>query len=303
MKLFSPMIRKIGLYSICAIAGSLISFLAVFICRGGYSSYISVSYFIVLYVATIYTYFYFKLKIALSKYLQLLLLNIPLIFVTFYSLHANRDLYPIAFPAITIVVFIGIISAFIFIYKSKKTAIFLLAFGTIGICIWNSIFLVPIISKQLNRYTESSIRLKFENLFLKNQDGESIKVETLIGNKPSLLDFMFFDCKPCKKKLPFLNTLAGELKEKSNILVIVNGNIDSFEYYKKLCENYAFLENLIFYYDDKGLFTTRLKVDAYPKEFIIDKQAYIKFTSSGFDPILENSYVNERKKIIHKLLL
>ena len=93
------------------------------------------------------------------------------------------------------------------------------------------------------------------------------------------LDFWATWCPPCKKSMPFLNSLRNELLDQGFEIVAISVDEDSdaaWNFLKQYPVDYAIAM------DPSGLCPEQYDVKAMPSAYFIDRQGIIRFIHLGF---------------------
>lgn len=212
----------------------------------------------------------------------------PILIFTIYGLWINaKDLFPFIFPAITLLFTLCILE---YLFTGTKRRI-LFSFNIILILFFSFVIYPSLTAKKNIEY----LSLPFEDIKSFNMltpDGASI---SLYNDKMILMDFMFLECKPCILKLNYLQTLKNL---PISINIIVDGQIDKFEDFKKYYyENKEMLSGFTFLYDIEGRLSRKMKINTYPTELII-KNKNIILKDVGVPSDAKTDYFDIRKKIL-----
>jgi len=108
--------------------------------------------------------------------------------------------------------------------------------------------------------------------------GNKIKISDLKG-KVVVINFWFIACKPCTMEIPELNHIVANYAGKDVVFLAVA--LDDAKDIKK------FLKEKVFDYricPDSDQFATDMKVTAFPTHFVIGKDGFLQFKTSGFSP-------------------
>ncbi|WP_312188837.1 hypothetical protein [Sphingobacterium sp.] len=212
----------------------------------------------------------------------------PILIFTIYGLWINvKDLFPFIFPTITLLFTLCILE---YLFTGTKRRV-LFSFNIILILFFSFVIYPSLTAKKNIEH----LSIPFEDIKSFNMltpDGVSI---SLSNDKMILLDFMFLECKPCILKLNYLQTLK-DLPISINI--IVDGQIDKFEDFKKYYyENKEMLSGFTFLYDIEGRLSRKMKINTYPTELII-KNKNIILKDVGLPSDAKTNYFDIRKKIL-----
>jgi len=258
----------------------------MFILRSGYVT-IGIFYKYIL----IYVIFSLSINLLPKKYktkLHISLLLAPILFLTCLACYVNfQELYPLVFPTVTILFILSLVA---FLIKPQKKR--WIHITNLTLIIAYSFFVYPktVVERQLQKFNIAQENLPKMSFLTAEGNSTTLPTETT-----GILDFMFINCFPCIAKLPALTTLA---QDKIAVYVIVNGNIDSFESFKKFYNTikvkYA---GLHFLYDEDGRVSKRLAIKAYPTEFILMK-GNIVYKDLGFADDAIPQYLKRRKEIL-----
>ena len=212
----------------------------------------------------------------------------PIFIFTTYGLCVNAsDLFPLIFPAITLIFTFCILE---YLFTDTKRRI-LFSFNIVFILFFSCV-IYPSFSARKNIEYVSIPFEDFQTFNMLTPTGASISISS---DKMILLDFMFLECKPCILKLSYLQTLK-DLPISINI--IVDGQIDRFEDFKKFYyENQETLAGFTFFYDIEGRLSKTLKIKTYPTELLI-KNKNILLRDVGVPSDAKADYFNIRKKIL-----
>lgn len=134
---------------------------------------------------------------------------------------------------------------------------------------------------------------KRTELTLQTIDGKPVSLQSKIGKKVVLLDFYFTTCLPCIAKRRALEKLKERLTNEVEIILIDNGDIDSFERFK--AEKKTNIETL---YDTGGILAKNLNLHSFPYEIIIDKKGIIRRVDLGYNESVEALYL---ESVTHKI--
>lgn len=274
----------------------------MFLLRGGVIPRLEISYYCVYiyhFFLSIFLFNILKNKVGKNIF-AILAIFLPTTLLTIYGLIVNaEDLYPVIFPTVSIIILYSVVASF-FTHKKLMVGILISTVGILLIFLWNSFFLEKIIFERENHYSYDGKKFPLVDKYVQDSHGSNKLLSTLVLNKKTLLEFMYFNCLPCREKIPVLNKLKNQLNERLNILIIVNGAIDDYNDYQNLLKFYSKSSSLNFYFDPDGNLTKSLKIKAFPTEYIIDEKQFIKLVSVGFSADTKNIYINERKKFILK---
>ncbi|MDB3870061.1 TlpA family protein disulfide reductase [Candidatus Thioglobus sp.] len=148
----------------------------------------------------------------------------------------------------------------------------------------------PLAPKTLSKRKTTKVSLNFSELTLKPYKGKqniALQLKDLNGNtvklsdykdKVILLNFWASWCKPCIKEIPSLVRLGEQLKQQDFEIITVNvgesaREISDFKRHVKF--------DLPILLDDEGKAVQEWGVYAYPSNFILDKNAIIRYTYRG----------------------
>lgn len=106
-----------------------------------------------------------------------------------------------------------------------------------------------------------------------------------------LLNFTRTFCLPCKEKKPSLEIVARKLKNKPFKLVNVYFSQD--ERFKIETSPYT-----VTFYDQKDLFSKKMKIGGAPTEIILDKNGKIRRTMLGYTKELNSNYESDTESLI-----
>lgn len=261
----------------------------MFILRSGYVT-IGIFYKYIL----IYVIFSLAISMLPKKYktkVHISLLLAPIIFLTSLACFVNfQELYPLVFPVVTILFILPLV-AFL-VQPQKKTWVHI---TNLALITAYSFFVYPQAVVERNLQSFDIAKQNLPQMSFLTVDGKSI---TLPTETTGILDFMFINCRPCIAKLPALITLV---QEKIAVYVIVNGNIDSFDYFVKFYNSVKDTSTGIqFLYDVDGKVSKSLAIKAYPTEFIL-QHGHIIYKDLGFADDAIPQYLQRRKEIlVHK---
>lgn len=134
-----------------------------------------------------------------------------------------------------------------------------------------------------------------------DKDSNIISSSTL-KNKIVLLDYWFIGCGPCKTKMKELSYLAEYYKNDTSIVILAidrGSGSDTFNNFQK--EIKKFPDNITFAYDAYGKNAQEMSIEAYPTEFIIDKNWKIASSLLGFGVSIASIYKKETIAKINEL--
>ncbi len=278
--------NKILLFFLYLLYSSIIVSIPMLILRSGYFEIGMRFRYIFIYFVFIILLFLVNRIVSVRRSFWYLLA--PILIFTIYGLWINaKDLFPFIFPAITLLFTLCILE---YLFTGTKRRI-LFSFNIILILFFSFVIYPSLTAKKNIEY----LSLPFEDIKSFNMltpDGGSI---SLSNDKMILLDFMFLECKPCILKLNYLQTLKNL---PISINIIVDGQIDKFEDFKKYYyENKEMLSGFTFLYDIEGRLSRKMKINTYPTELII-KNKNIILKDVGVPSDAKTDYFDIRKKIL-----
>jgi hypothetical protein len=145
------------------------------------------------------------------------------------------------------------------------------------------------------------IKGKFDNIYLKDKNGNNCSLDSIMLNKCILLDFYFVGCPPCEEKLEALSSIQNILGDSLfSVVLICNGQISTFKSFKSDIEKKD-SNVFLFLYDDSGFTSQFVQSDGYPFEAIILNKEIIK-TGGGFNKESQQLYIDDEIKSINKAL-
>jgi thiol-disulfide isomerase/thioredoxin len=97
--------------------------------------------------------------------------------------------------------------------------------------------------------------------------------------KVVLIDFWATWCPPCKKSIPFFNSLHSEYEKDNFEIIAINVDEDSEEAKQFLESNPV---NYIMAFDPKGDCPAKFEVKAMPSSYLVDKTGKIRKVHLGF---------------------
>ena len=278
--------NKILLFFLYLLYSSIIVSIPMLILRSGYFEIGMRFRYIFIYFVFIILLFLVNRIVSVRRSFWYLLA--PILIFTIYGLWINaKDLFPFIFPAITLLFTLCILE---YLFTGTKRRI-LFSFNIILILFFSFVIYPSLTAKKNIEY----LSLPFEDIKSFNMltpDGGSI---SLSNDKMILLDFMFLECKPCILKLNYLQTLKNL---PISINIIVDGQIDKFEDFKKYYyENKEMLSGFTLLYDIEGRLSRKMKINTYPTELII-KNKNIILKDVGVPSDAKTDYFDIRKKIL-----
>ncbi len=111
---------------------------------------------------------------------------------------------------------------------------------------------------------------EFPKFTLKTLTGENFDSETLKG-KPTMINFWFTGCKPCREEIPILNQIAERYKNDFNFIAIT---YEDEAVVKNFLKNNAFnFKHLV----EAENFINTLGVSKYPVNLFLDENGTLKY--------------------------
>lgn len=130
-------------------------------------------------------------------------------------------------------------------------------------------------SKKLEMAKLLAINTEFPKLKLKNLSGKEVYFKTKeLNAKYTLVDFWFLRCGPCLREFPLYKNILDTYKKKDfNIIGIsIDKEVDSDKISALFLEKKLNWSSLL---DEKGLNATRLGINSYPTNFLLDQNGII----------------------------
>lgn len=127
---------------------------------------------------------------------------------------------------------------------------------------------------------------------LKSMDGKTVKLSSLKG-KVVLVDFWASWCVPCKKELPALDKLQGELQAAKKDIVIITINIDQEKANAEKFLKGAGVKHLVTLLDPEGSVAGQYDLPTMPTSYVIDKKGIVKAVHAGYEPGDEKKLAKE----------
>jgi peroxiredoxin len=109
-------------------------------------------------------------------------------------------------------------------------------------------------------------------------NGNTIKISDLKG-KVVVINFWFIACKPCTMEIPELNHIVAEYEGKD--VVFLGVALDDAKDIKKFLKEKSFDYRIC---PDGDQFANDMKVMSFPTHFVIGKDGFLQFKTSGFSP-------------------
>lgn len=136
---------------------------------------------------------------------------------------------------------------------------------------------------------------KMPDFRLPDMTGTDVKLESLLGKGPVIIDFWADYCKPCKEAMPALNTLAEKYEE----LTVVMISIDAPKAQSR-AKSYLKSKNFKFvtlFDPDKSL-AKKMNVVNPPHSFILNSEGEIIYSHVGFEAGTEKVYESHVRKLL-----
>ena len=251
--------------------------------------------FVLSFLQAIFSIKYFNLGFT-KTFISTLLVTILIDCSTIYT---GNLLIPLRFPFATIFPILGFLTAIVYISKSRKYFVLIMAFSSI-FTFFSYFNFVPRIILQM----QSSVQLQPDINFLSGTfltiDSTELNFQTIKKENKSfyLFDLFFVDCPPCVQKFALLDSIS---KKYSNlkIICICNGAISSFTDFKILVDGNK-KNDIVFLYDHKYLIKNYLKnVNSYPMEFILNNKDQVVSTLAGFNIKRKEDYLKNYSNIFN----
>jgi len=113
---------------------------------------------------------------------------------------------------------------------------------------------------------------------LTDMKGNTIKISDLKG-KVVVINFWFIACKPCTMEIPELNHIVAEYAGKD--VVFLGVALDEAKALKKFLKEKSFDYRIC---PEGDQFANDMKVMSFPTHFVIGKDGFLQFKTSGFSP-------------------
>ncbi len=113
---------------------------------------------------------------------------------------------------------------------------------------------------------------------LTDMKGNKVKISDFKG-KVVVINFWFIACKPCTMEMPELNHVVTEFNGKD--VVFLGVALDDAKALKKFLKEHTF-DYRIFAKSDQ--FANEMKVMSFPTHFVIARDGFLQFKTSGFSP-------------------
>ena len=125
----------------------------------------------------------------------------------------------------------------------------------------------------------------------------------LLKNKIILINFWDSKCAFCFEKLPYIKELKSKVSKGEVVFLEINpANLDNFEDFRKTVSSNDMLKQFNPLFDEGSILAKKLKVDALPHQFIIDKSGVIKTDYLGFSKGDKQFYLNDNLQYLNDLV-
>jgi cytochrome c biogenesis protein CcmG, thiol:disulfide interchange protein DsbE len=116
-------------------------------------------------------------------------------------------------------------------------------------------------------------------------DGNTVQLSELLQHGAVIVDFWASWCVPCKKELPSLGALA----DKYDSLTVVAITIDKpKDHAKTKAAAKSIKGNILYLFDENDFARDLYQVNDPPVTFIVDKDGFVRFRHTGYNPGEEN---------------
>ena len=133
---------------------------------------------------------------------------------------------------------------------------------------------------------------KLPDFKLEDIEGNEFSSFQLIG-KPTLINFWAISCSPCVAEIPDLNKLEEKYGTLMNFVAITDMSCDK-DRMNLFLEKKPFNFKLL--YDNLTEYKKNLGVKSIPRNIFIDKEGYIRYIKSGYNPI---NYLKEKDQFLN----
>ena len=123
--------------------------------------------------------------------------------------------------------------------------------------------------KQKELFRKSLIGKPMPDFIMKSIAGKMFNKSELIG-KTIVFNFWFIACEPCKREIPFLNSLVQKYKNKE--VTFLGPSFDKIPELKKFLYSTSFQYQII---PDAKNYIDLLKIETFPLDIIVDKKGII----------------------------
>ncbi len=226
---------------------------------------------------------------------------ITCLLVDISTIFTGPQLMPFRFPIPTIFTIIGSLAAYLVVKKYMRTSILLICtFLCLHIIIGKRLEALMVHNKILNVQTTKNILKISLDKFI-DIKGDTLVLNDILSKKhKTIIDTYFIGCSACVYKEDALRSLLKQSDTSTYNIIFICANMDNSTFNDfKAQQDKVEGNNVTYLYDYQRLLETKMNIDGYPYEFVLNNNIVIH-TMKGFDKgeNLKSIYINEKYKFL-----